>query len=75
MKKNRKKRVHCFDTQMTELAPIPAPGTIERIRRAQSPDQVAELVAHAVGFKLANDATLRRINRAAVKRNKELSRP
>lgn len=51
------------------------PGTVERIQRAQSADEVKELVAHSVGFKLVNPATLRRINRAAVKRNQELSRP
>jgi hypothetical protein len=51
------------------------PGIIERIERAESAEEVKQLVAHAVGFTKANDMTLRRINRAAVKRNKELSRP
>jgi hypothetical protein len=50
-------------------------GTIEKIRRAESPEEVARLVAHACGYqKLADDA-LRQINRAAVKRNRELSKP
>lgn len=53
----------------------PTPGIIERIQTAQSPEEVKQLVAHAVGFSLANQTTLRRINRAAVKRNKELSKP
>lgn len=51
------------------------PGIIERIQRAQSAEEVKELVAHAVGFAKSNPATLVRINRAAFKRNKELSRP
>lgn len=50
-------------------------GTIEKIRLAQSPAEVAALVAHACGFQNIPDSVLRRINRAAVKRNKELSKP
>jgi hypothetical protein len=50
-------------------------GTVEKIRRAQSPEEVAKLVSHACGFQNVSDQVLRRINRAAVKRNKELSRP
>lgn len=57
---------------MSETANI---GTIEKIRRAQTPEEVARLVAHACGFQNVADQVLRRINRAAVKRNKELSRP
>lgn len=50
-------------------------GTIERIRKATSREEVDKLVAHACGFQNIADAVLRRINRAAVKRNKELSKP
>lgn len=57
---------------MSEPAKV---GTIEKIRTAATPEEVARLLAHACGFRNVPDAVLRRINRAAVKRNKELSKP
>lgn len=73
MKKSIRKRP--YSLVVNETKPAKTPGIIERIAAATSPDEVAALVAHAVGFSKANDMTLRRINRAAVKRNTELSKP
>lgn len=74
--KKAKNRPHSGVAPMSENATAkPKEGTIERIAQAQSPEEVAALVAHAVGFQNIPDAALRRINRAAVRRNKELSRP
>lgn len=58
------------------MPPNPKPaGVIERIKAAQSPEEVEKLAGHAVGFKKSNPKALMLINRAAVKRNEELSKP
>ncbi len=56
-------------------APAKPLGIIDRIARAESPDEVAKLAGQAMSLTTASDRTLKRINRAAVKRNKELARP
>lgn len=57
---------------MSEPANI---GTIEKIRKAQTPEEVDRLVAHAIGTTRRNAEVLKRINDAAVKRNEELAKP
>ena len=51
------------------------PGVIARIAMATSPDEVATLLAHAMGLRRITDAKLRALNRAALRRNLELARP
>ncbi len=54
--------------------PTKPDSIIVKIQQALTPDEIKELLSQAVGYYPQNDLTLRRINRAAVIRNKQLSR-
>lgn len=53
----------------------PTPGLRDRILAAKSVEDIERLTAQAATFENMSDKSLRLINRAAVKRRKELCRP
>jgi hypothetical protein len=75
MTKKPKNPVHIPLVPDTTTKKPKTPGVIARIALATSPDEVAALLAHAMGLRRITDAKLRALNRAALRRNLELARP
>lgn len=50
------------------------PGILEKIRKAETPEEVEKIVGFANSTRPMPDQALRRINRAAVARKRELSK-